>query len=387
MSEVYLQKTCEGLDLSQFGIDDTTGFLYPRPLASFSTKTFCVLDDVLDWVIRNISVSGSEMRSYLHNNLPHLSIEWLEDEELPRAQMIYHFLQAVYLKKDPPIARVPGFIAHPAYLVAMRHGRHTHVAPRGLTYESYVLANWRRQISRKSFRLNITPFIRFTDTQDEQNFITCHILTELAMARAISHIPFLELCSRKGDSASAIQCLMEISDSIYNATNEMSLISSVCGPDVYHNSIRPFLTETTGVTIDDVPEIGENQSYTIRGSSGAQSAILETLDALLGITFSGDAEFRGGEHSFDHMPIGHRRFVCELRERNFLRPFVVENKIKEMKLRDAYNRSILAVGNLRKVHKYTIIPYVQNVSRGTGGTRIGTWLSKRVEKTERHIIT
>ncbi|MGH7855963.1 MAG: hypothetical protein ACREQY_01445, partial [Candidatus Binatia bacterium] len=149
-----------------------------------------------------------------------------------------------------------------------------------------------------------------------------------------------------------------------------------------------------GLVYEGVADYG-GRPQKLRGETGAQSAIVPSLDAALGITHAADplrdylADLRA------YMPRAHRAFVDAVEKGPSIRRFVVSDAGKCSSLRDAYNRCIRGLSRFRAKHVEYAGRYIFQQAElgganptdvGTGGTPFMPYLKKHLEETERHLL-
>ena len=131
----------------------------------------------------------------------------------------------------------------------------------------------------------------------------------------------------------------------------------------------------------------------LRGETGAQSSIIPSLDAALGIVHKDDPLRAYLLEMRDYMPPGHRSFIAAIEQGPSVREFVLRHR--EPVLRDAYNACVKGVQNFRAKHLEYAGEYVHRQSQrtpanptatGTGGTPFMPYLKKHRDETEAHLI-
>src|SRR5262249_34889805 len=129
------------------------------------------------------------------------------------------------------------------------------------------------------------------------------------------------------------------------------------------------------------------------GASAAQSSLLQSLDAGLGVTHRDD-----GTHPFllamrHYMPPAHRRFIEALDDGHALRQFVLDRRQVAPALCDLYNACIRALDNFRKKHMELAVRYISRQApgaeeaEGTAGANFVPFLSKVRKETKESEIS
>jgi indoleamine 2,3-dioxygenase len=139
----------------------------------------------------------------------------------------------------------------------------------------------------------------------------------------------------------------------------------------------------------------KGQPQKFRGETGAQSAIVPCLDAVLGISHRDDplrvylAEMR------QYTLPAHRSFLERIEAGPSVRSYIQHRAIREPALRDAYNACVAGVERFRGMHYEYAAAYIHKQSRkmaanptdvGTGGTPFMAYLKKHREETSKHEI-
>ena len=136
---------------------------------------------------------------------------------------------------------------------------------------------------------------------------------------------------------------------------------------------------------------GEPQRF--RGETGAQSSIVPTLDALLGVGHGPDPLRVYLDEMRTHMPPGHRAFVEAVESGPSLRAFVQASETPE--LSEAYDACIHWLGTFRTIHLEYAGRYIHTQATtgaanptgvGTGGTPFMEYLAKHRDETTRHRV-
>jgi len=164
-----------------------------------------------------------------------------------------------------------------------------------------------------------------------------------------------------------------------------------CDPYIYYRRVRPYIhgwrnhpALPQGVVYEGVTEYG-GRGQMFRGETGAQSGIVPSIDALLGVSHADDPLRTYLMEMRDYIPPGHRRFIQEVERASVVRAFVQESARHEPQLREAYNECIHWLESFRTTHLEYAATYIfrQNQTDaanptdvGTGGTPFMTYLKK-----------
>jgi indoleamine 2,3-dioxygenase len=170
-----------------------------------------------------------------------------------------------------------------------------------------------------------------------------------------------------------------------------------CDPYIYFHRVRPYIHGwknhpdlPNGVVYEGVQAYG-HQPQQFRGETGAQSAIVPSLDAMLGVWHRGDVL---GEYLMEmrtYMPPAHRVFIESLEGRGSVRPFVQRSNLA--RLTGLYNACIEGLDRFRSLHLEYAAAYIFRQSQtddknphavGTGGTPFMPYLAKHRNETLEH---
>lgn len=132
-----------------------------------------------------------------------------------------------------------------------------------------------------------------------------------------------------------------------------------------------------------------------RGETGAQSSIIPSLDAALGIGHRDDPLRPYLMEMREYMPPRQRSFIEAVEQGPSIRDCVLEHRERLSSLRDVYNECVRGVARFRALHLEYAVRYIQEQSqrsssnptdRGTGGTPFVPYLRKHREETAAHLI-
>jgi indoleamine 2,3-dioxygenase len=172
-----------------------------------------------------------------------------------------------------------------------------------------------------------------------------------------------------------------------------------CDPYIYYHRVRPYIHGwknhpdlPDGVVYEDVAAYaGEPQQF--RGETGAQSAIVPALDAMLGIGHKDDMLRMYLMEMRTYMPPPHRVFIESLEARGSVRSFVRQSG--HAKLIQAYNACVEGVERFRALHLEYAATYIFRQAQtdrknphavGTGGTPFMDYLKKHRDETAVHLL-
>ena len=211
-----------------------------------------------------------------------------------------------------PAQVLPSRVAIPRYRVSQMLGR-----PPVLSYSSYALHNFYRfNPDREIESGNIGLIHNFLAGIDEEWCILIHVDIEHHAAPGLAA---LHPCLDAAESRDAEQLethLATVEHSIKKMPATLKRAPEWCDPYVYCHRVRP-----DGLIYEGVAEYkGRPQQF--RGETGAQSAIVPSLDAMLGIGQAQDMLRTYLMEMRTYMPPGHRAFIESLEARGSIRGFV-----------------------------------------------------------------
>ena len=310
-----------------------------------------------------------------------------------RAMQILSYFGHAYVwgQKEVP-SSLPAILAKPWYEVAKKLNR-----PPVLSYASYALTNWKRlDLSAPVDLGNIVLLQNFLGGIDEEWFILVHVAIE---AKAISA---LEGCLqviqdiKTSNIPKLLTTLKIIEKSLESMCDTLDRMPERCDPYIYYNRVRPYIhgwknhpAFPTGLIYTGV-EAYKEQPQQFRGETGAQSAIIPTLDGLLGITHGHDELYHYLQEMREYMPTEHRAFLTYVEQTSTLRGFVQQHMASNTELKTLYNSCVGLVNRFRNTHLGYAASYIQKQHQatasnpnavGTGGTPFMTYLKKHQDET------
>lgn len=313
--------------------------------------------------------------------------------EVERAMQLLSYLGHAYVwgEKECPTV-LPQVLAQPWYEVSKKLGR-----PPVLSYASYALNNWKRLDPQGPIELgNIVLIQNFLGGVDEEWFVLVHVNIE---AKAIDSLQgCLEAIKAvQADDAKALfTALSRIESSLTNICKTLERMPERCDPYIYYHRVRPYLhgwknhpSFPHGLIYEGVAAFGEKPQQ-FRGETGAQSAIMPTLDGLFGITHAQDELYHYLLEMRDYMPPLHRQFVAYVEQKSKVREYVQQKIAQFPDLREVYNRCIELIEQFRTIHIGYAANYVQRQHQlsegnpnavGTGGTPFMQYLKKHKDET------
>ncbi|MDZ8055778.1 MAG: hypothetical protein RMX68_017510 [Aulosira sp. ZfuVER01] len=324
--------------------------------------------------------------------------ENLNQMQLRRAMQMYAYLTHAYIWGEPiPVKVLPRNIAVPFYKISQQLGR-----PPVLSYASYALDNWVRIHETETIEIgNITIWQNFLGGLDEDWFILIHIEIEAKAAPALAVIPNILEGIAQGNTTTVINALESIKQAWTTINTTMSRMTEACDPYIYYNRVRPYIHAwknnpalPEGLIYEGVEAYGE-QPQQFRGETGAQSAIVPTMDALFNIAHQNDPLWEYLLEMRDYMPPKHRTLIREVEKRSTLRDFVKNHIDTVPQLRDLYNDCVSLIEQFRTQHLKFAASYIHqqtpksnnDTDIGTGGTPFMEYLKKHRNENSQHLLT
>ena len=329
---------------------------------------------------------------------PDGTFESLTDRETVRLCLLAGFFASGYVNRigADPVDRLPAGAAVPLYHTSRRLGRQPI-----LSYDVLCLHNWRRDGSGSSTNPNETAELdasiepngptdpdrleavqQFTHLDDERWFVTIHVAIEASAGPALIACERAQRAVREDDADGLQRALETIADSLSDQTAIMKRMTEKNDPEAFAHRYRPYYEGFDEIVYEGVEAFaGEPQTY--RGGSGAQSSVLPSIDASLGVEHATTELTEKLTDIRGYMPESHRAVVDAFEEGPDIGPYVADRDRPD--LTAAHNRCIDALGEFRRVHFGQVIQYIRLVTgetTGTGGTDYMQFLRVLADETE-----
>lgn len=392
--------------LKDFNIDPEEGFLpsyEPRPQVPLVYPLAVLAEQGL--ALPKILASGKirEVFKLGLNRVPKVDLRFLKNDRqaLDEVMRYYSFLGHAYAYPpgQEPVNIIPAEIAVPWHTCAKLLGR-----PPVLSYASYALTNWYRIDRSRPIELgNIAVAQNFLGGLDEDWFIMVHVDIE-SKAGKIPAECLYEIKNRTQKTApSASLALALIAQRQEKMLETMRRMPEHCDPYIYYTRVRPYLfgwSERSpipqGVIYEGVEEFG-GKPQKFFGETGAQSSIVPTLYAYLGIEFKKDRYLHYLHEIRKYMPPGHRKFIEFLEgvnaEWGTLRDYVI--KTGDIYKEGVYNRCVDLLVEFLELHYKFAKEYIFDQEQksetnpagvGTGGSEFLEYLKEHIEAVKNHRI-
>ena len=375
--------------LSDFGLSEEFGYMqHTEPVATLPPG-----NEAWDEMGKNLPkyLMGTNFRQRV-KDLPAFKIETLKtDGEIRRAFLILSYIGQAYQWSDNEPAHVlPAVLAKPWYEVGKLVGR-----PPILSYTSYSIDNWYLLDKKSPIECgNIALLQCFLGGQDEEWFILIHIEIEKKAGKALKAIEDSQKAVAAQDLDALEKALRNLRDGIKAMYDVLARMPERCDPYVYFHRVRPYIfgwknnpSLPNGVVYEGVEEY-QGKGQTFRGETGAQSAIVPALDAVLGIVHEQDQLRDYLMEMRQYMPPMHVKFIEAAENGPSVRNFVMAcNKESIKKL---FNEAVELVADFRALHLEYAGTYIHAQSQktpgnpsavGTGGTPFMVYLRKHRDET------
>ena len=373
--------------LKSFDVSPERGFLPEADPASELPSELAAWQELADELPKRLLAGrfGEAVRS-----LPLLPAAAARtDAERRAALRVLSFVAHGYVwERGLARAELPAAIAAPWTALAESLGR-----PPVLSYASYALDNWRRLDPTGPIEAeNLAILQNFLGGADEDWFIVIHVEIEARAAAALRAIGPAQAAVRAGDADALERWLEVVATSLESICATLGRMPERCAASIYFHRVRPFIHG-----FRDHPALPEGLLYrgadgapdirrALRGETGAQSTIVPTLDALLGVPHAPDPLLAYLREMRDYMPPGHRAFLAATEAGPDLKGFA-SGRPALSALRDA---CLHWLELFRTTHLGFAASYIHEQARrsdanpsdlGTGGTPFMAYLRKHRDET------
>ena len=293
---------------------------------------------------------------------------------------------------EEPNEVLPKVISKPWVKVANELGR-----PPVLSYASYCLDNWYKIDVNEEISLeNVALINNFLGGVDEDWFVTVHVAIENQASGAIEACMEMMEFNLETPESEIKKQLKNILQSMIGVNNIFSRMPEKCDPYVYYHRVRPFIFGSK-----DNPDLKSGLKYEgefqgkpqfFRGETGAQSSIIPSLDAALGVKHSNDSLRHYLNEMRDYMPPKHNQFIKNLESKSTTRDLIKDSS----KLQKTYDDCLEEVRKFRSMHLEYAGTYIHQQSQlknpfgrggstitGTGGTPFMKYLKKHRDESQK----
>jgi indoleamine 2,3-dioxygenase len=244
---------------------------------------------------------------------------------------------------------------------------------------------------------NIALIQNFLGGIDEEWFILIHVDIERKAAPAMAVLPACLDAAEARDAERLETLLAIVQGSIESIFATLKRMPEWCDPYIYYHRVRPYIHGwknhpdlPRGVIYEGVAAYG-GQPQQFRGETGAQSAIVPSLDAMLGVGHKEDILRTYLMEMRTYMPPAHRAFIESLEAHGPVRSFV--QRSNRARMVEVYNACVEGVERFRSLHLEYAAAYIFRQAQtdeknphavGTGGTPFMQYLRKHRDETTAH---
>ncbi|MEP3420154.1 MAG: indoleamine 2,3-dioxygenase [Erythrobacter sp.] len=385
--------------LAEYGMSAERGFLcdYDASLVELPGAW----NDAAKVALRlpNILPSGSA-RSFLERHLPDPAdlsdAATLTGHQARMATVHYSFMVQSYVwGGQTPSDSLPSCLAVPMVGLADCLDQQPL-----LTYSSYVLDNWSLIDPTKPLALdNIQMIQNFLGGRDEAWFVLVHVAIEACAGQVLDRFSGI-LSAVANDDPDLLESLLVQTSQTWAQINALfDRMPESCDPYIYFERVRPYIhgwkdnpALPDGVIYHGVERYG-SAAQAFRGQTGSQSSIIPSMDALLGVGHAADPLRTFLDQLHAYRPLGHRKFVEDVREHSTVREFI--KNAQSAGLNAAYNANIQAMADFRTRHLEYAASYINKQGKrtagndtevGTGGTPFMRYLKKHRDETRANLL-
>ena len=334
----------------------------------------------------------SDQLHHTIRNLPPFPIEAINDSrQRERAMVLLSYLGHAYVwGGSRPELILPERLAVPWYRIARSLGR-----PPVLSYSSYALHNFFRFDALREVETgNLGLIQNFLGGIDEEWFILIHVEIERKAAHAMAVLHDCLDAAEARDAEHLETLLSQVESSVNSMHATLQRMPEHCDPFIYYHRVRPYIHGwknhpdiPEGVIYEGVEAYG-GRPQQFRGETGAQSAIVPALDAMLGVGHKEDMLSSYLREMRTYMPPAHRSFIDSLETRIPVRSFV--ERAGRRSLTAAFNACVDGLEAFRSLHLEYAATYIFRQAQtdaknphavGTGGTPFMEYLKKHRDET------
>ncbi|MGB0506782.1 MAG: hypothetical protein ACPGGK_11370 [Pikeienuella sp.] len=298
-------------------------------------------------------------------------------------QIYAHFANAfVWCDQKDPAAFIPKSVAAPLVQLSKFVER-----PPIVPYASTALSNFQRLDPNGRHELgNLRCIQKMVDIQDESWFHLIHVEIEAHAGEAIFALLDAAQKAEKDDIAGVEAGLSKVPPVFGEMIASFRRITEQCDTNVYYHTLRPYLFGFDAIVYEGVEEFrGRPMKFT--GETGAQSSVIPTIKALIGLAHSHGGLTEDLESMKAYMPKPHRALLAEI-DPKAIRSFVERSGTPN--LREVYNLCLESIVDFRSLHlkmAHAFIAQKVKDPRGTGGTDFMKWLSLLRDEAAEQMIT
>lgn len=358
------------MSLFHYAVDPATGFVPSAPPLQRLPHDYATWDALVPEL--STLLRSRRVRHALRT-LPDLDVRALQTQpERERALLLLSvFANAWVWGGHEPDLRLPASVARPLCAVADSLGR-----PPITHYASMSMNNWRLVDADAPLSVeNARTQVQFLGGVDEDWFFIASMGVELAGAPLLALVAAADAASRDGSDDELARILEGFAAGMSRVHDALRRIREWCDPATYFLRVRPFLSgwPDPGVVYEGVSETPRK----FLGGSAAQSSLMQSFDALLGLSHADAPAGMYLRAIRAYMPARHRAFVEDLERTSRVRE---RAGLGAKALRDAYNAALQAMEVFRGIHMQLAHDFIIQPSgathdpQGTGGTALTSFL-------------
>jgi len=372
-------------DLRDFDIDPESGFLPGIDPLERLPPRFDAWERAVSRVTP-LMLAGALDKAV--GDLPTFETSALDSrEELERAMLLLSILGGAYVwGRGDPATTLPAALAVPWCVVADELGR-----PPSVAHASVVLRNWRRLDPGGERGLdNLRTLSLFSGSSDEQWFYLIPAAIEARGAEALGTILRMRTAVAAERVEPAGDGLERIANVISDLTAILDRTAEHCDPYIFYHRVRPFLTAwpDPGLIYEGVADAPRQ----LAGGSAAQSSLIQTIDAALGVSHEDERSQPFLQAMRRYMPEPHRRFIEAIEQGPSVRDWALSEGARYPQMRERYGACVSELERFRTTHFELAVRYITkqapapDTARGTGGTDLRTFLRTTRDETRDKLI-
>jgi indoleamine 2,3-dioxygenase len=371
--------------LADFGIDPVRGFLPATDPLRRLPGYFAAWDD-LGADLPALLLAGQARRWI--ERLPLLDVARLEGAaEDERALLLLSTFAGAYVwGAAQPATHLPRVVAMPLWQLAERMGRKPIVH-----HGSNVLQNWRRLDPAGALALeNLAMLQGFLTGSDEAWFILDTVAVEADGADAPPQLLRAQQAVHGDDPATLAASLEHLATSIARMDAALARMVEQCDPHIFYTRVRPYFSSwpAPGLIYEGVSD----EPVRLSGGSAGQSALVQALDAALGVRHTSPESHPFIYEMREYMPPLHRRFVEALENGPNVHAYVAAHQESHPQLADHFNHCVDVLDAFRYRHLRLAVDYITHQAPpgvdavGTGGTDLRAFLGRVKKETRAHRV-
>ena len=311
------------LRLQDFGVSPDRGYLPNEDPLTVLPSKLDFLDDFGNNLPEHIESKQILARARFLPIPPLEYFSLLNNQELQLAWVRYVFIQSAYVhlqKNTSASISICPSLARSVWAISKLLNK-----PPILSYDAYVLNNWRRKNPAGDICVDNLQLIQtFIRDSDQSWFNLIHVDIEYEAGLGIHNLWNAVSLAELRDSVGLEQAIFGIEQSIKKMIATMKRMPEGTRPDTYYK-IRPWIMPFKNVTYEGVDEPFWDQSKPLRGQTGAQTSIFQSFEAGLQMPKL-EATNELAVHLMDmrnYMPENHRKFIEYLEANSKVRDSII----------------------------------------------------------------